>query len=125
MPSPVLSGSLFTSYAERRLASKLSRIPPENEDLAANVRWGGPGDIGQPIPWSYISWNKNEPEPGTDEGPGRQELTINYNEVSRETDKVRVENPEDKEIYVMVERIKSITFSTSGDGNQRKFVLKW
>ena len=125
MPSPVLSGSLFTSYAERRLATKLSRIPPENEDLAANVRWGGPGDIGQPIPWSYISWNKNEPEPGTGEGPERQELTINYNEVSRETDKVRVENPEDKEIYVMVERIKSITFSTSGDGNQRKFVLKW
>ncbi len=125
MPSPVLSYSFLTAITERRLAKQLSRIPPENEDLAANVRWGGPGDIGQPIPWSYISWNKNEAEPGTDEDPQRQELTLEYREVSRETDKVKVENPDDKEIYVMVERIKSITFSTSSDGNQRKFVLKW
>ena len=125
MPSPVLSGSLFASFVERRLARRLSRIPPENEDLAANVRWGGPGDIGQPIPWSYISWNKNEAEPGTQSGLQRQELTREYREVSRETDEVRVENPDDKDVFVKVQRIKSITFSTSADQNQHKFILKW
>lgn len=123
MPSPVLSYSFFAAIAERRLAKRLSRIPPENEDLAANVRWGGPGDMGQPIPWTYYSWPRDQPEP--DDEPEPQELTINYNEVSRETDEVRVENPDDKEIYVMVERIKSITFSTSADRTQRKFILKW
>ena len=63
--------------------------------------------------------------PGTGAVQGKVQQTITYDEVSRETEDIRVENPDDPEIYVMVTRIKTITFSSSENGVQRTFKLSW
>ena len=122
MPVPVLSYALFESVSERRLQKRISRVPPENEDLAANVRWGSGGTTPEPVPWNFITFDEDDAEP---EEPEPEEQTITYDEVSRETEDIRVENPDDPEIYVMVTRIKTITFSSSENGVQRTFKLSW
>ena len=123
MPAiPVLSYALFEGVAERRLQKRISRVPPENEDLEANVRWGTGGTTPQPVPWNFITFDEDDEEP---EDPEPEEQTITYDEVSRETEDIRVENPDDPEIYVMVTRIKTITFSSSENGVQRTFKLSW
>ena len=122
---PVLSRRYFESEpAERRLAQKLSRIPPENRDDEATVRWGVTGTLESPVTTSYTSWPRNEPEP-PDEEPDRQPSTLTYTEQSRETEEVKVTSEDDPDVFVTVERITSITFRSSHDGISRKFVLKW
>lgn len=122
MPVPVLSYALFEGISERRLQKRISRVPPENEDLEANIRWGTGGTTPEVVPWNFITFDEGDEEP---EDPEPEEQTITYDEVSRETEDIRVESPDDPEIYVMVTRIKTITFSSSENNVQRTFKLSW
>lgn len=81
------------------------RITPVRTDVpdeTAGGRWGKAGNLPVPV----------------EVPPGEDPLLINFevkkkkehNEVSRETEKVRVENPDDPNQYVITERIKKITY---------------
>jgi hypothetical protein len=81
------------------------RITPVRTAVAtetAGGRWGKPGNMPVPV----------EVPPGEDpllvsfEVKKRKE----HQDVSRETEKVRIQNPDDPDQYVIAERIKKITF---------------
>lgn len=92
--------------------------PPLDEDREADIRFGGPSDF----PYDPVNniginvggFNTKKPDPPPD--------VIEYNETERNTDKIRVENPDDSEQYVMVERINDITFQ-GPDEKLYKFIL--
>ena len=109
------------SDAERFLQKRLSRVPPENTDADANVRWGQSGSdpsIASPQVSVTIYPPSTDPDPESD----FSELV--YYEVSRSEQEIKVVNPDDEEQFVMVKRISSITFS-GPDGRGRRFVLNW
>jgi hypothetical protein len=105
------------------------RKPLPGEGGEAFDSWGGPSrfsrpDISDPIESPTrvggggfkVEWPKDDKQDS--------ERVRVYSEIRRETEEVRVENPDDEDQYVMVERIKSIDFSTP-DGWTARFVLKW
>lgn len=82
--------------ATRRIVSVRTKVPTET----AGVAWGAAGALPTAV----------------EVPPGADPFLFNFNvkkwnqETSRETETVRVENPSDPSQYVMVERIKKITF---------------
>lgn len=104
-------------------------IPPEPEDEEAFARWGGTENIDpddQSAGAQAIINNYRFPAPNNDDEDDKEDdpqVTYTYTEVNRKTETVRVENPDDSDQYVMVERITEITFKSSHDKFLRKFVL--
>lgn len=107
---------------ERFLARLLARKPAEDQEAEALVRWGAASDFikalggEQFIPTiSTVNW----PEfPGGGESEEEEEEekeipVVDWTEMSRTTSDVRVENPDDEEQYVIVQRIETITFQTA------------
>jgi hypothetical protein len=104
------------------------RKPLPGEDGEAFISWGASSrfirpNLSEPLRSDTslgeggfkITWPKDEEE---------EEKTVRqYSEISRETETIRVENPDDEEQYVMVERINTIDFS-SPDGSTVRFILK-
>lgn len=118
---PVIGFTRINEAPERVLQDKLSRVPPENQDADAYIRWGQSGSdpTFQPRIITITPW-PNDPTDPTD--PTKKIYT--YNEIAREEVEVKVVNPDDDQQYVMVKRLKTVTFS-SPDGIDRKFVLNW
>lgn len=89
------------------------RQPPVIEDLPeAFIEWGGPSQFEfdnsfRNVANSGRSFRVNDD--GDDPDPG-----TSWSEAGRTTSDVRVENPEDPEQYVIVQRIDSISFNTPG-----------
>lgn len=82
----------------RRITTVRTKVPTET----SGGTWGVAGNLPVAV----------EVPPGEDPlsiGIATQKKT-NHIEISRETEKVRVENPEDPNQYVIVERIKNIGF---------------
>lgn len=116
---PVSGGDLarvvkpFTK-AELLLQRLIALRPKEGEETAAEVTWGGPSDFtvsdsserddGDSV---EVDWPKDDEDL---EQFGVEIPTLRFEEFSREVDVVRVENPDDPDQYVMVERITKITF---------------
>ncbi|MBB2841263.1 UNVERIFIED_ORG: hypothetical protein GGE64_005045 [Rhizobium etli] len=100
---------------ERFLARLLARKPSEDQDAEAQVRWGKASDFVQALSGrkflpsiQIINW----PDfPGNDEDE-EEEPVIDWHELARTTSDVRVENPDDSEQYVIVQRVETITFQT-------------
>ena len=92
------------------------------EDKEATIRWGKagfeqvpPGD--DPNDNFSINLEEDDPPPAPPD-----QKTLVFNEIDRKVTPVRVENPDDPEQFVMVERIDNITFK-GPDGIDRQFVL--
>lgn len=82
----------------RRIRSVTTQVP----DQTAGGTWGIAGNLPVAV----------EVPPGED--PALLSFTVSkrkeHREVSRETERVRVENPDDPNQYVIIERIKSVRF---------------
>ena len=103
------------------LIDRLKALRPVSgeEEGEAIIRWGAKASFNIQIDDATgISINLEE---GQDPPPEKK--TIEFTELERETDEVRVENPDDPEQFVMVARITSITFD-GPDGICRRFNLK-
>lgn len=115
----------FTDRQRKQLLDRLlAKRNAPGEEQEAELIWGQASDFNVIDPPRLPGFRVNNPDtPPEDLPPELQE--IEYNEVDRETTMVRVENPNDSEQYVMVERIDTITFDSSSDNIRRKFILNW
>jgi len=103
---------------ERFLARLLARKPSEDQDAEAQVRWGGPSDFvaqmegnQQFLPTiNIVNW-PDFPDGEEDEEP---QPVLDWIEIpgTRVTSDVRVENPDDEEQYVIVQRTEKAIFQT-------------
>jgi hypothetical protein len=104
------------------------RQPLPGENDLAFISWGAPSrfitpQLTQPVTSSSrfgsggfrVTW----PE---DEKPQKSEVNRIYAEISRTVDTIKVENPDDPEQYVMIERIDEIEFRAP-DGSTATFKL--
>lgn len=83
----------------------------------SNLCWGIPSS---PLLGTSVK-TRNPTDPPERDKPDQTEIT--WQEQSRKTKKIRVENPDDAEQYVMVERIEEIVF-TQPSGPRVKLVFK-
>ncbi|NEI52723.1 hypothetical protein GR217_34455 [Rhizobium leguminosarum] len=97
------------------LARLLARKPSEDKDAEAHVRWGKASSFvvqmrgRQFLPTiSIVNW----PEFPKDKDDDKEQPVKDWFEISRETSDVRVENPDDSDQYVIVQRVEKITFQT-------------
>lgn len=113
----ILAPSFDDDRGERFLAKLLARKPAEDQDAEAHARWGKPSQFvaqlhGQkflPVV-NIVNW-PDFPEGGEGEQP---QPVLDWNEIAgtRQTSDVRVENPDDPEQYVIVQRTESAIFQT-------------
>jgi len=111
---------------ERFLARLLARKPSEDEDAEAQVRWGKASDFVQALKGEkflpsiqIINW----PDFPGDDKDDEEEPVIDWHELARTTSDVRVENPDDSDQYVIVQRVETITFQTP-EGKRIRFNFK-
>jgi len=95
-----LRGPVHSNDVLRSAPRQFTLPPPEGDEPV--LIWGGPSDFGEFNGWGF-------------------EVTKNqvWVETNRETEDVKIQNPEDEQQYVMVKRVKSITLRNS-DGETRK-----
>lgn len=109
---------------KRVLQQILKKRNKPGESTDATIIWGAASNFDIVV--------DNQPTVQIQDGQTQQQQdqqtaqqTIIFTEVARETEKVRVTNPDDSDQWVEVERIKTITFDSSNDKIRRKFVLHW
>jgi hypothetical protein len=97
------------------LARLLARKPSEDQGAEAHVRWGKASSFvvalhgGQFLPSvNIVNW-PNFPK---NEDDDKEQPVKDWFELSRETSDVRVENPDDSDQYVIVQRVEKIIFQT-------------
>ncbi|MDX8513519.1 hypothetical protein [Mesorhizobium captivum] len=120
--------SLFdsTSNGDAVLKRALSKVKPD-EGGEAHTRFGKASRFTQvtPDPRTQpsveIIWPPDEEDK---EDEPKEVHIIEYDEVFRKTETIRVENPEDSEQYVMVKNVLRIIFVGRDDGLYRGFNLK-
>lgn len=97
------------------LARLLARKPAEDQDAEAHVRWGKASSFvvkmrgEQYLPSvNIINW------PGfpKNEDDEKEQPVKDWFEVNRTTSDVRVENPDDSDQYVIVQRCETVVFRT-------------
>lgn len=107
-----------------RLKAKRRKPGAEAE---ASITWGQASQFEtvKGYPDVYLRTSGDQPQQqddGTTSNEPDVPQTRTYTELGRTVETVRVENPDDSTQYVMVDRIKSITFSAP-DGTPVRFVL--
>lgn len=110
-----------------RLQRAIALIPPEPRDAEAHDRFGKPTPIelrdagggldAAPAIRITFSWPDRNKDP--EEVP-----VLEYYEIERTTETVRISNPEDSAQYVDVERVLTIMFE-GPDGRRHNFNLKY
>lgn len=143
------------SVRKQRAAEWLSRIASlrisKAEKGAQALRWGQKADFEQSggvsiqrSKWrntdSFAGWPERDDDDGDNAGrgfvgnaaragksktPERATGSNSWVETARTTQDVRVENPEDSSQYVIVRRIKTVTFKNALDGRVHTFTLNW
>ncbi len=101
---------------DRFLARLLARRLPEDADAEAEVRWGKASNfIAQMEGQAYLPTVTiiNLPGYPTDDDEPEDLPVLDWYEQERTISEVRVENPDDEDQYVIVERIETITFQTA------------
>lgn len=117
--------------AEAIVQRLLERVPPRAVAGTPNLRWGKPstfksagfGAVKPPTPIEItIIWpDGGEDDDNEDPPPGV--IFRDYYEVSRATEDIRIENPDDSEDWVMFSRTNSITFQgPDADTGEQVFV---
>ncbi|WP_027037873.1 hypothetical protein [Mesorhizobium ciceri] len=106
------------------LKRALARVPAEG-DGEAHFRFGGPSSftLTQPDaksnPGTTVTW----PDDGNQDDEPKDIHIIEFDEVSRCWETIRVENPDDAEQYVMVRNTTRIVFLGRDDQQYRAFNL--
>jgi hypothetical protein len=114
---PTRVGGLFSNIIESPPVNRIFRRPePEPEPEFPTLEWGGTSNFTLPPQSQSSGGNRviiNWPTFGEDSNP-EEEFQRTFNEVSRETSRVRVENPDDASQFVIVDRIDKLTMVDSG-----------
>jgi hypothetical protein len=125
-------GIVFPSFGRDQILQRyVAARPPENQDAEANIRWGKkstwqfkrspsteqPTDIAlvegsttgdrRPALAPTVTYPEEEPETPDDTS---EKIVVDFIEVARDVEEVRVENPEDSDQYVIVENTTVILF---------------
>lgn len=103
----------------------LSKVKPD-EGGDAHFRFGKASRFTAvtPDPRTQPSISVTWPDDGNQDDEPKEIHIIEYDEVSRQTETIRVENPDDSEQYVMVKNVLRIIFQGRDDGLFRGFNLK-
>lgn len=98
-----MEGITRPSAAERVLQKALARVKPD-DDGEADFRFGKAANFNPPTQPTRPSTTVNWPDDEETTDPGPEFVLIDYDEVARDEEEIRVENPDDSEQYVMVKR---------------------
>jgi hypothetical protein len=101
------------SFFTPRVAPEV--LPPEPE---AFVSWGGPSEFDFDDSFKKLARTMIVFKVDDGDAPA-----LGYDETVRQTEDVRIENPDDPEQFVIVQRIKSIDFNVPG-GQTTRFRLR-
>lgn len=124
----VVSSPRTSPYAQSVLKRFVALRELPREDEIADLRWGKPADFllvaGGLLPVT-------EPEvtviwPDNDEGAeddDEEEPVIEYDEVSRVEEEIRVENPDDADQYVIVARVTTMLLRRRDDQRLVRFTF--
>ena len=96
------------------------RLPPEPEKPVPTpgAIWGGPsqfkwdtssGSTIDGLNWGVVLTDEKGPDNEEGQSPPSQAVAV-FSETERETEDVRIENPDDSSQYVIVQRIQTIRF---------------
>ena len=111
------------SAAEAILQRALARVEPEG-DGEAHFRFGKAARFDQTTQQSRPGIRVEYPdEDGQIDDP--EIVVLDFDEIDREEETIRVENPDDAEQYVMVKRTLRILFQGRADGIYRRFNFKY
>lgn len=115
------------SKAEEVLQRALAARPRVDDSGEADLRWGAKSRFElvdqSRFPTMRIRSSTNEDGQQTQEPPPEVNV-LDFNEVQRAVEEIRVENPEDSQQYVIVERVAWIIFN-GPDGNYWRFNFKY
>lgn len=121
---PLRTGS-YDSFFKSEQVKRDQRVftkPPRPDLAETGLCWGKPSDFPYTPSSGWGGTGFTVQSPPNPNNPNNAPGEITWNEVKRKTEDKRVENPDDEDQYVIVARIKEITFSTP-QGNV-KMVLK-
>lgn len=100
--------------------------PLDGEDDEAFLRFGGPARFNRDALTDPLTTTDNlggfRVQHDKDKKE-KQQVTYTFRETNRKVEKIRIENPDDEDQYVIVERIKEITFQ-GPKGDLYKYILK-
>jgi hypothetical protein len=111
------------SAAEAILQRALARVKPEG-DGEAHFRFGKAARFEQATQQSGPSIRVEYPD-DTGQIDDPEIVVLDFDEIDREEETIRVENLSDSEQYVMVKRCKRILFQGRADGIYRRFNFKY
>lgn len=112
---------------ERVLNQALAKVPAKDTSGAADFRFGKASRFTltepeqQTNPGSTVTWPADEPVEDPEDGI----VVIDYDYIDRAVETIRVENPEDAEQWVEVERITKIMFRRRSDGVYIRLNFDW
>lgn len=114
------------SRVDEILQRALSARPPVDDSGEADLRWGKKSRFElvdpQQVHGLRVRYATNGDGQQTQEPPPECNV-LQFDEVQRGIEEIRIENPEDSQQYVIVERIAFIIFSAP-DGMYWRFNLK-
>ncbi|RWN35783.1 hypothetical protein [Mesorhizobium sp.] len=116
-----------TGSGERVLKRALAKVPAEDNSGEADFRFGKASrfTLTEPEqrknPSSTVIWPPDEPVEDPEDGI----VVIDYDYVDRAVETIRIENPEDAEQWVEVERITKIMFRRRDDGVYIRMNFDW
>jgi hypothetical protein len=124
----------FEAFRERKdqALERLRAVP--GESFEAELCWGEapsnfPGTSDDPSSGFSTSQPDDEDEPAEPGPAGDLAWTEEWEKNKRNTEKIRVENPDDAEQYVMVERLKVLYMRAPSqapfNGRRHKFTFKY
>ncbi|TJU70524.1 MAG: hypothetical protein E5Y15_34640 [Mesorhizobium sp.] len=126
------AGSTFelisrTGSGERVLKRALAKVPAEDNSGEADFRFGKASRFTlttpeqQTNPGSTVTWPPDEPVEDPEDGI----VVIDYDYIDRAVETIRIENPDDAEQWVEVERITKIMFRRRDDGVYIRLNFDW
>lgn len=108
------------------LKRALSKVKPD-EGGEAHVRWGKASRFTlttpeQPTnPGVTVNWPPEDPADDPNDGI----VIDDFDYIDRAVEKIRVENPDDSEQYVIIERILKVMFVDRQTGRYKRFNFDW
>lgn len=115
------------SRVDEILQRALSARPPVDDSGEADLRWGKKSRFELVDPQQIFGFRvryANNGDGQQTEEPPPEVNVLDFNEVQRAVEEIRVENPEDSQQYVIVERVAWIIFN-GPDGNYWRFNFKY
>ncbi|TIN84364.1 hypothetical protein [Mesorhizobium sp.] len=115
------------SAAEKVLQDALAKVPPVDNSGVADFSIGGPSSFTLTDPTQKTNPGVTYNFPPEDDNKDRQDgiVVIDYEYVDRAVTMLRVENPDDSEQWVEIERIDRILFRRTSDNVYVRLTIDW